>query len=168
MPTWGSNHVYNPWLGQQTDKVLSSQLRSAKADFVSRRLKSIFRALDNLTELGRDRGPEGLTILYPEITLERQIALFRNAETVVGDRQRAAPTRCSRRRGTLVIALNWINACQSRIARLKKHRIGYLLPTSAAEVVFSFDAPLQHYAIDPDGFRAKLREAMGQDARPLI
>jgi O-antigen biosynthesis protein WbqL len=170
MPTWGSDHVYNQWLGAQTDTVLSTPAPGLpKRIFVSRKLKSIFRALDNLTELEEIAVQEGLTILYPEDhALERQIALFRNAETVVGEFGSALHNALFSPQGTLVIALNWVNACQSRIARLKKHRIGYLLPTSAAEVVFSFDAPLQHYAIDPDGFRAKLREAMGQDARPLI
>ena len=34
-----------------------------------------------------------------------------------------------------------------------------------AQVVFSPDAHLQHYTIDADSFRARLREVMGEDAR---
>jgi O-antigen biosynthesis protein WbqL len=170
MPTWGADHVFNKWLGRQTDELAATPWPGMpKTIFVSRRSKSVFRALDNLRELEAIAVQEGLTVLYPEDhSLERQIAVFQNAELVAGEFGSALHNTIFSPRGTLVIALNWINACQSRIARLKKHRIGYLLPTSGAEVVFSLDAPLQHYAIDPDGFRAKLREAMGQDARPLI
>ena len=170
MPTWGADHVYNQWIGEQTDKVLSTPVPGMpKRIFVSRRLRSTFRALDNLTELEEIAVQEGLTILHPgDHTLERQIAVFQNAEMVVGEYGSALHNALFSPQGTLVIALNWINACQSRIARLKKHRIGYLLPTSGAEIVFSHDAQFQHYAIDPDEFRAKLREAMAENTRPFV
>ena len=170
MPTWGTEHVYNQWIGEQTDQLPSPRNPGMpKRIFVSRRLKSTFRALDNLKELEAIAGEEGLTIVYPEDhSLERQIALFQSAGMVVGEYGSALHNAIFSTRGTLVIALNWINAYQSRIARLKGHRIGYLLPTSGTEIEFSPDAPMQHYTIDPVSFRAKLREAMGEDARLAI
>lgn len=163
MPTWASDHVYNHWIGEQLDDLQSTQdAGTPERIFVSRRSRSTFRVLDNLMDLERIATQEGLTIVYPEdLPLQRQIGLFRNATMIVGEYGSALHNAVFSPAGTLVIALNWINACQSRIARLKRHRIGYLLPVSGIEVPYSLDSPLEHYTIDPVKFRAMLHETMG-------
>jgi capsular polysaccharide biosynthesis protein len=162
MPTWGVAHVLHRWVGEQIDRIAAAPATDLpRRMFVSRRHKSAFRALDNLKQLETIAAEEGLAVVYPEDhPFERQIALFRNADVVVGEFGSALHNALFSRPGTLVVALNWINGVQSRIARLRRHRIGYLLPDSGLEVLFSPDAPVQHYTIDPDGFRAKLRAAM--------
>jgi capsular polysaccharide biosynthesis protein len=162
MPTWGRDHVFNPWVGEQVDRIRSApDPEMPQRIFVSRRSKSVVRALDNQQELESIAMQEGLTIVHPEdYSLPRQIALFRNAAMVVGEFGSALHNAVFSRAGTLVIALNWLNDIQSRIARLKGHRIGYILPTSGAEVLLKLDGTVQHYAIDPVTFRSRLREAM--------
>ncbi len=164
MPTWGVDHVWNLWIGAQVDALASTRAPAMpKRMFVSRRLPSTFRMLDNLKELERVAIEEGLTTIYPEDQpLLTQIALFRNATVVVGEFGSGLHNALFSPSNTLVVALNWIDACQSRIARLRQHRIGYLLPASGREVLFEPGAELQHYAIDLDEFRAKLREAVKQ------
>jgi len=163
MPTWGKDHVYNHWIAEKSDNMPSALVSGMpKQIFVSRRLKSSFRALDNLKEMEDIAIGEGLTVVYPvDLTFSGQIALFQNATIVAGEYSSALHNAIFSPAGTLVIALNWINACQSRIARLKRHRIGYVMPASGGEVLYLGDGSIQHYAIDPANFRAKLREAMG-------
>jgi O-antigen biosynthesis protein WbqL len=162
MPTWGQSHVWNSWIGAQVDALDSTPAPAMpKRLFVSRRLPSTYRVLDNREELEQIAVAEGLTAVRPdEHSLSTQIALFRNAELVAGEFGSALHNALFSPRDTLVIALNWVNACQSRIARFRRHRIGYVLPASGSEVVFAPDAGVQKYAIDPDEFRAKLREAI--------
>jgi len=162
MPTWGRDHVFNRWIGEQLDRIQSApDPETPRRIFVSRRSKSAVRALDNAKELEEIAIQAGLTVVYPEdYSLQRQIALFRNATMLVGEFGSALHNAMFSRAGTLVIALNWLNAVQSRIARLKGHRLGYVLPTSGAEVLLALDGSIQHYAIDPVTFRSRLREAM--------
>ena len=162
MPTWGTDHVFNSWVGEQVDRIRSAtEPTLPKRIFVSRRSRSVTRVLDNQKELESMAMQEGLTIVCPEdYSFPRQIALFRNATMIVGEFGSALHNAIFSRAGTLVIALNWLNAVQSRIARLKGHRIGYVLPTSGAEVLLSPDGSVQHYSIDPATFRSRLREAM--------
>lgn len=166
MPTWGLDHVYNPWLAEQLASLSANgNPDSQKRIFVSKRLESVFRSLDNLKELEQIAIEEGLTVVYPEdYAFEAQIGLFQNADVVVGEFGSGLHNALFSAPRTIVVALNWINAIQSRIARLRGHRIGYLLPTSGTEVVFTPDAPLQHYEIDPSRFRASLREVVANDA----
>lgn len=166
MPTWGLDHVYNPWLAEQLASLSANgNPDSPKRIFVSKRLESVFRSLDNLKELEQIAIEEGLTVVYPEdYAFEAQIGLFQNADVVVGEFGSGLHNALFSAPRTIVVALNWINAIQSRIARLRGHRIGYLLPTSGTEVVFTPDAPLQHYEIDPSRFRASLREVVANDA----
>ena len=164
MPTWGQSHIWNSWIGAQLDALESTPAPAMpKRLFVSRNFRSTFRVLDNREELERIAVAEGLTPIRPdEHSLPTQIALFRNAELVVGEFGSALHNALFARRDTIVIALNWINGCQSRIARFRHHRIGYLLPASGREVLFEPAAGRQHYAIDPDEFRMKLREAVDE------
>jgi O-antigen biosynthesis protein WbqL len=166
LPTWGLDHVYNESLcGQLDDLRVTQDAALPRRIFVSRRSRPIFRELDNLRELEEIAVQEGLTVVCPEdYPFERQIALFRGATMIVGEYGSALHNALFSPSGTLVFALNWINACQSRFARLRGHRIGYLLPSSGTEVVFSFDASFRHYTVDPTPFRARLREAMALPA----
>ena len=162
MPTWGSDHVYNPWLALQLASLSPDRNPDLpKRIFVSRRLESVFRSLDNLEELEQIATEAGLTVVYPEDhAFETQIAMFQNANTVVGEYGGGLHNAMFSAPGTIVIALNWINRIQSRMARLRGHRIGYLLPTSGTEVGSTPDTPLQHYEIDPTRFRATVREVV--------
>lgn len=166
LPTWGLDHVYNPSLcGQLDDLRVPHDAGLPQRIFVSRRSSSTFRELDNLRAIEEIAVQEGLTVVCPEdYPFEGQIALFRGATMIVGEYASGLHNALFSPRGTLVVALNWINACQSRIARLRGHRIGYILPSSGAEVTFSRDVPFRHYTIDPGLFRARLREAMALDA----
>ena len=166
LPTLGIDHVYNGSLCGQLDDLRATPDSSLpRRIFVSRRSRSPFRELDNLRELEEIAVQEGLTAVYPEdYPFEGQIALFRGATMVVGEYGSALHNALFSPRGTLVFALNWINACQSRIARLRGHRIGYVLPSSGAEVVYSFGAPFRHYTVDPAVFRDRLHEAVALPA----
>jgi hypothetical protein len=163
LPTWGLDHFYNPWIADQMDSI--GQTAAPGTDsriFISRRRQSIFRTLANLKEIESIAREEGLTVVYPEDhPIKSQIDLFRNAKLIVGEYGSALHNAIFTPHGATVIALNWINAYQSRIARLKGHRLGYIMPASGDAVLFTPDAPHQHYTIDPAVFRARLRVVLG-------
>jgi len=162
LPTWGLDYVYNPWIADQTDSIGQTAARGpANRIFISRRRQSIFRTLENLKELETIAGEEGLTVVYPEDhAFMDQIGWFHNAELIVGEYGGALHNAIFAPRGATVIALNWVNAYQSRIARLKGHRLGYIMPASGDAILFRPEAPLQHYTIDPAVFRARLRTVL--------
>ena len=166
LPTWGVDHAYHGFVARQCDALFADAVPDAPRPriFVSRRRQSAFRTLDNAAEIEAIAREEGLAVVYPEDhSLREQVAIFRHARLVAGEFGSALHNAIFSPAGTTVLALNWINAYQSRIARLKGHRIGYLLPESGEAVLFDPDAPtrMQHYAIDPATFRARLREAIG-------
>jgi len=166
MPTCDPNLAYNPWLRGQLDRMqLTPDPGIPPRLFVTRRRTSTVRALENLHEIEAIAQEEGLALYYPnERPLPAQIAAFRNAKVIAGEYGSALHNAIFSPAGTAVVALNWMNSYQSRIARFRGHRVGFLLPTSGAAVMYEYGAPMQRYAIDPDAFRAMLREALAPPA----
>lgn len=126
--------------------------------YVSRLGLSKYRRLINAQEIEEIAADEGLRIVKPEtMSIEEQVALFASASIIVGEfgsgmHNTIFSPACAR-----VLCLNWINAMQSRIAQLRRQRVGYLLPDDGAPVLFSSGAPARTYHIDPKTFRTYLR-----------
>jgi hypothetical protein len=126
--------------------------------FVSRIAPNGFRELTNLEELEQIAREEGLTVITPEtLSIEQQIAQFSQAELIVGEFASGMHNTLFSPAGARVFCLNWINDLQSRIAQLKRQRVGYLLPSGGVPVTYQLGKPRVDYSIDPRAFRECLR-----------
>jgi capsular polysaccharide biosynthesis protein len=127
--------------------------------YVSRDAPSPFRRLSNQAEIEAIAISEGLELVKPEtLSIAEQMAVFARAELIVGEFGSAMHNALFSAPGTRVFCLNWLVGVQSRIAELKQHRIGYLLPSDGVPVKYVQGAPLQIYHIDPERFRKYLRK----------
>lgn len=126
--------------------------------YVSRLEPSHYRNMYNREEIENIAVTEGLQLVRPEtMRIVDQIALFARAELVVGEFGSAMHNALFSPPGTSLLCLNWINGLQSRIAELKRQRVGYLLPSSGTPVTYRLGAAAANYHIEPDRFRQCVR-----------
>ena len=129
--------------------------------FVSRRRQSNLPPFESAAAIEAIAREEGLAVVYPEdFSLREQVTLFRQARLIVGEYGGALHNAIFAPRGATVVALNRIDVVQSRIARLKGHRIGFLLPKNGEAGMVDPKAPWRHGAIDPATFSSRLRESI--------
>lgn len=122
--------------------------------FVSRASPNPFREMINLAEIEQIAQEQGLKIIRPEtLSVPEQIAHFANAQLIVGEFGSAMHNTLFSPSGARVFCLNWMNALQSYIGRLKRQHVGYLLPSSGVPATYALDQPRVGYHIDPDVFR---------------
>lgn len=154
------HHLFHPHFAQLLASIeppLTSSVRRARL-YVSRSSPSIYRRLSNEAEIEDIAATEGLEVVKPDtLFIDEQIALFARAEIIVGEFGSAMHNTLFSPPDARVLCLNWINGLQSRIAQLKQHRVGYLLPSNGVPVKFVDGVPLQTYHIDPRQFRACIR-----------
>jgi capsular polysaccharide biosynthesis protein len=134
--------------------------------FVSRVQPNHFRSMSNLAEIEDIAVAEGLQLVRPEtLPLSEQIALFAHATVIVGDFGSVMHNTLFSPTGALVLCLNMVTGLQSRIAELKRQRVGYLLPSGGEAVTHKFGDPPSSYHIDPQQFRAYVRECLAMNQR---
>ncbi len=126
--------------------------------YVARFQPDNFRQMSNREEIDAIAVSEGLELVRPEtMPIAEQIALFARATIIVGDFGSGMHNTLFSPPGALVLCLNMVTGLQTRIAELKRQRVGYLLPSSGEAVMYRFGAPRQSFHIDPEQFRAYVR-----------
>jgi len=152
-------HHFHPELVSLLDELLPPQRQGADARlYVARFQPDNFRQLSNREEIEAIAVSEGLELVRPEtMPITEQIALFARARIIVGDFGSAMHNTLFSPPGALVLCLNMVTGLQTRIAELKRQRVGYLLPSSGEAVMYRFGAPRKSYHIDPQQFRAYVR-----------
>lgn len=118
---------------------------------------SAFRTLTNAEEIETIAVGLGLTVVRPErLSWADQVRLFSGAELIVGEFGSGLHNALFAPEGARVVALNWINEVQSRIAAFRSHDLGYILDSDGAPRVFSPEPNLQGFRIDPADFRRRV------------
>jgi capsular polysaccharide biosynthesis protein len=159
------HHLFHPELGRLLETAHPSVRPNTprKRLYVSRVAPSLFRNLANQNEIESIATSEGLELVKPEtLSIPEQINLFASAELIVGEFGSAMHNALFSPPGTTVLCLNWINGLQSRIAQLKRQRVGYLLPSNSAPVQYVEGAPAQTYHINPQRFRDCLKALLAR------
>lgn len=163
VPTGGVNYGYHPWLSGALDGVAApADGGIADGIFISRRSASGLRRFKNASEIEAIAVGSGLRVVYPEdYSLEQQIAIFRRARVVAGEFGSALHNTIFSRAGTRVLCLNRANCIQSRIARLRGHSIGYILPIGGQAVTWEAGPTgEQEFSISVDLFQSRLAELL--------
>lgn len=159
VPFVSRGHHFHPDAASLFDDVLpAGRGRHATRIYVSRVEPNHLRELSNRAEIEAIATAEGLEVVRPEtMPIAEQIALFARAEIIVGDFGSAMHNALFTPPGALVLCLNMVTGLQSRIAELRRHRVGYLLPSGGEAVIPQPDSPKLFYEIDPEQFRAYVR-----------
>jgi capsular polysaccharide biosynthesis protein len=159
LPIWGRQNMHAANVLEEMDALAESYSSFSVGTrlFVSRRVASGYRSLSNLGEIERTAQANGFVTFYPEdYSLEEQIGAFANADIVVGEYGSALHNAIFSKAGTKVFALNWINDVQSRIGQERRHRVGYLLPTTGVPVEYNSASSPATYEISQPAFLARL------------
>lgn len=138
--------------------------------YVTREVQSRFRCMANREEIEAIARDAGLFLISPEtLSIEDQIRLFANAETITGEFGSALHNSIFSPIGTRVLALNWVAEFQSRVAHLRSQPTGYLLPDDGPLV---WDRDLSNvcrpYVISPKKFREALAAHVSECAPALL
>lgn len=159
----GNEHIYDSWSSRRIDEIpCPHNIRQPERIYISRKTRSLYRELSNSTELEDISRQAGLAIVYPEEhSFPEQIAIFRSARLIVGEYGSALHNAIFSAPGATIIACNWINDLQSRIARIRKHSIGYQLATTGKLLTHAEDKGVTQYSIDPCVFRRNLLDVIG-------
>lgn len=161
-------HYFHPQLASLCDDLCANVSTGASRGrklYVSRLAPSRFRCLSNQQEIESIAAAAGLTLVAPEtLPLAKQVALFASADVIVGEFGSVMHNALFSAVGTKVLCLNWINAMQSRIAQLKGHDVGYLLPSNGVPITYVKNAPSSSYHIDPARFDACVRALVQESA----
>jgi len=101
----------------------------------------------------------GFEVVHPqELSFERQIALYDEADIIAGEFSSALHNALFARSGCRVLAINWINWYQSRISSLMDQPIAYL-PTEIGFIDWQSQASgFQTLKIDHENLRLVLDE----------
>ncbi len=154
-------HFLHPTLGTLLDELVhetAGEVVKRQNIYVSRVAPSWFRKLSNQVDVEEIAVQEGLTLLKPEtLSLAEQIKAFASADVIVGEFGSAMHNALFSSPQTKVFCLNWINGMQSRIAQLRRHRVGYLLPSDGPPIKYVAGSAQTSYCIDSALFRRCLR-----------
>lgn len=127
-----------------------------KKIFVSRdKVKSNtnFRVLENSKEIEKIVKDYGYKVVYPEsMAIEEQVALFANAEVVVGEFGSGLHNTIYSGIGTKVVSLNWINLVQQSIGLNFGQENIFLAPVGGLALAPDTESGIKRYTFDIDVF----------------
>jgi capsular polysaccharide biosynthesis protein len=130
---------------------------ATKRSFITRPAAGSVRRLSNRSEIETIAVERGLTLVAPEnLSIVDQIRLFAQSAVIVGEYGSGMHNTLFSTSRALVLCLNYMDICQSRISQLRGYRVGYILPSHGTPVTFVEGAPLQEFHIDPVAFRRRL------------
>ena len=157
-------HFFHPALASLLDELcrsVSADTAGRRKLYVTRVELSRFRKLANQSEIEAIAVEEGLTLFTPEtLSVAEQIQTFASADLIVGEFGSAMHSALFSPSNSKVFCLNWINGMQSRIAQLKTHAVGYLLPSDGTAVKYVAGTSQVGYHIDAQLFRSCVRKLM--------
>jgi hypothetical protein len=155
-------HFFHPMLSSLLEEVFPSA-STLDADrrklYVTRTAPSRYRKLANQSQIEEIATQEGLALFAPEtLPIADQIRAFASADLIVGEFGSAMHGTLFSPSHAKVLCLNWINGMQSRIAQLKRQKVGYVLPSDGTAVKYVPGSAPVDYHIDAQTFRNCLRQ----------
>ncbi|MDP8916653.1 MAG: glycosyltransferase 61 family protein [Pseudomonadota bacterium] len=156
------HYLFHPGLLEDLERLTggASVQTGPPTIFVSRSAlptPSAFRTLTNAAEVESLALDLGLVVVHPEqLPWREQVGLFAGAELIVGEFGSGLHNAIFSPAGTRVVALNWINEVQSRIAAFRGHDLGYILDPDGEPRIFSPEPNHRGFRIDPDEFARRV------------
>lgn len=164
LPDWlgGKFHQYHPILNDLLETVIAScGGASHERVYISREKEPLYREFANKDQIESIAKSFGYRIFIPEHhSVAEQISTFASAREIAGPFGSSLHNTLFSPKGARVVSLNWINAIQSRIAQVRGHDIGYILPEGGEAVAYERSLPRRRcYEISPHAFRCAIERA---------
>jgi capsular polysaccharide biosynthesis protein len=157
---FSASHSFHPLANELIDEIRTLTNASGRAtgrSFITRPTAGSVRRLSNQSEIETIAVERGLTLVAPEnLSIVDQIKLFAQSGVIVGEYGSGMHNTLFSTSRALVLCLNYMDICQSRISQLRGYRVGYILPSHGKPVTWAEGAPLQEFHIDPVAFRRRL------------
>jgi hypothetical protein len=167
LPSLGRHYIYNQQVNRYLDSFTSTfnVITNTPHIYVARRSKSVWRCMENASEIEDIARLNGFAIIYPEeLTFKEQVEIFSSARIVTGEYCSALHNTLFSPAETKVLSLNWINSCQSAIAAFRQQLIGYQMPIGGIPVTNNNISQLISFCLDPRIFSKKLCQIMAMDS----
>lgn len=163
LPDWlgGKFHQYHPILNDFLETVIAAFERGGhERVYISREKEPPYREFANKEEIESLARSFGYRIFIPEHhSIAEQISTFASAREIAGPFGSSLHNTIFSPKGARVVSLNWINAIQSRIAQVRGHDIGYILPEGGEAVAYDRNLPRhRRYQISPHAFRRAIED----------
>jgi hypothetical protein len=157
---FSGSHSFHPLANELIDEIRATTNATGPAterSFITRPTAGSVRRLSNQLEIETIAVERGLTLVAPEnLSIVDQIKLFAQSGVIVGEYGSGMHNTLFSTSRALVLCLNYMDICQSRISQLRGYRVGYILPSHGKPVAWVEGAPLQEFHIDPVAFRRRL------------
>lgn len=157
---FSGSHSFHPLTNELIDEIRATTNATGPAterSFITRPTAGSVRRLSNQLEIETIAVERGLTLVAPEnLSIVDQIKLFAQSGVIVGEYGSGMHNTLFSTSRALVLCLNYMDICQSRISQLRGYRVGYILPSRGKPVAWVEGAPLQEFHIDPIAFRRRL------------
>lgn len=158
LPAVSRNYFYNASVIRSMTGFSKLFPRTESKILLGRRVASKVRYLENFDEIRQIAEARRYETFFPEDhSFIDQVRVFAGARCIVGEFGSALHNSIFARPGTPVLALNWVNEVQSRIARLKGLPTGYLLPEHGLPVLYDRqETAARRYRISESAFARRL------------
>jgi O-antigen biosynthesis protein WbqL len=115
------------------------------------------RLLSNREEIENIAIANGLRMIAPEtLPIRDQVKLFSGSRLIVGEYGSGMHNTLFSTDRALVLCLNYMDVCQSRLSQLRRYQVGYVLPSNGQPVKWQEGVGLREFHIDPTQFARAL------------
>jgi O-antigen biosynthesis protein WbqL len=113
--------------------------------------------LSNREEIENIAIANGLRMIAPEtLPIRDQVKLFSGSRLIVGEYGSGMHNTLFSTDRALVLCLNYMDVCQSRLSQLRRYQVGYVLPSNGQPVKWQEGVGLREFHIDPTQFARAL------------
>jgi hypothetical protein len=155
-----SGPFFHPLVNSLIDEL--RQLVGAEYDgndriYIRRPNPGTVRLLSNREEIENIAIANGLRMIAPEtLPIRDQVKLFSGSRLIVGEYGSGMHNTLFSTDRALVLCLNYMDVCQSRLSQLRRYQVGYVLPSNGQPVKWQEGVGLREFHIDPTQFARAL------------
>jgi glycosyl transferase family 61 len=125
--------------------------------YITRPNPGTVRLLSNREEIENIAIANGLRLIAPEtLPVGDQVRLFSGSRLIVGEYGSGMHNTLFSTDRALVLCLNYMDVCQSRLSQLRRYRVGYVLPSNGQPVIWQEGVGLREFHVDPTQFARAL------------
>jgi len=125
--------------------------------YISRPNPGTVRVLSNREEIENIAIANGFRLIAPEtLPIRDQVKLFSAGRLIVGEYGSGMHNTMFSTDRALVLCLNYMDVCQSRLSQLRRYQVGYVLPSNSQPVKYQERVGLREFHVDATQFARAL------------
>jgi capsular polysaccharide biosynthesis protein len=124
---------------------------------ISRPNPGTVRVLSNREEIENIAIANGFRLIAPEtLPIRDQVKLFSAGRLIFGEYGSGMHNTMFSTDRALVLCLNYMDVCQSRLSQLRRYQVGYVLPSNGPPVKYQEGVGLREFHVDATQFARAL------------